>query len=105
MRLAIIITGELGCGSVLFVQTAIYTRDVFPVGKQERELAHLQLVAKSLRVQFLPWIGRLLAIVISWWDGVCNCAPHPLTWRAFAVRTAAVIGVFTLFLLFPLLGR
>lgn len=105
MPLAIIIVGELGCGSVLLVQLAIFVRDVFPMSKQERELAHLQLAARASRVQVLPWIGCLLAIVISWWDGVCNCAPHPLTWRAFAVRTAAVIGVFTLSLLFPLFGR
>ena len=105
MRLAIVIVGELGCGSVLIVQLAIFVRDVFPVSRRERELAHRQLAAWASRARGLPWIGRALASVLSWWDGVCNCAPHPLSWRMFAARTAVVIGVFTLSQLFPLVGR
>lgn len=105
MHLAIVIVGELGCGSALVVQLVIFARDVFPVSRPERELAHLRLVAMASRVESLPWIGRLLTRALFWWDGVCNRAPHHLTWGAFVMRTAAVLGMFALCLLFPLVVR
>jgi hypothetical protein len=105
MRLAIVIVGELGCGSVLVVQFAIFARDVFPVSTTERELAHLQYLALASRMQGLPWIGCLLARARYWWDGVCTCTPPHLTWRAFAARIAGIVGMFILCLLFPLIGR